>query len=247
MASNQAYLIRNGQAVLRIVRLVKLTFRQSTFNGRTGLLKATWSKCYISRGTLSASPLRSLIVRQLQEASLPNCCTPQGFIIAQSLKCRVSLGSLTVRSWKCCVSSRFIVARPPNCHALRGCTSAVSIKCSMFFCEDSRMRSCQRARFWFDYINTLFEPFCLKCAALNLVPGRDAAAQKHMTGLRVLSIPASAPPWDTQKRDRSTASIDLAYDCIWALFVICCFGSSGWPRSGGPTKIIWHVCVFWVF
>ena len=116
---------------------VKLYSQQSNFafNGRTGLLKATWSKCYVSRGALSASPLICLIVHQLQKATLPNCCMPHGFINAQSLKCHVSLGGLTVRSWRCCVSTWLIAARSPNCNILRGCTSAVSMKCCKFFLQ----------------------------------------------------------------------------------------------------------------
>ena len=195
---------------------------------------------------------------ECKPAQVSHCGTTSGSKVAKLLHvsrihhCAITEVSCLTRKSDCKIMEVLRFIKVYRCKAselprFAWMQSAVSIKCSMFFCGDSRMRSCQRARFWFDYINTLFEPFCLKCAALNLVPGRDAAAQKHMTGLRVLSIPASAPPWDTQKRDRSTASIDLAYDCIWALLVICCFGSSGWPRSGGPTKIIWHVCVFWVF
>ena len=121
---------------------VKLYFQQSIFvlNGRTGLLKAAWSKCYVSRGALSASPLMCLIVHQLQRATLPNCCMPHGFINAQSLKCHVSLGRLTVRSWRCCVSLRFIAARSPDCNILRGCMSAVSMKCCIFVANIPKCR-----------------------------------------------------------------------------------------------------------
>ena len=136
---------------------VKLYLQQSNvaFNGRTGLLKATWSKCYVSRGPLSASPLKCLIVHQLQKASLPNCCMPHGLTNAQSLICHVSLGGLTVRSWRCCASSWLIAARSPNRHILRGCTSAVSMKCCNFFCKCSQMQSRQHVRFWFGHISAV--------------------------------------------------------------------------------------------